>query len=128
MGISLERPKKWAEFSLGPMSAISQQSEIADRVYRHLAHSALSAAELVHELRRKWGPEHGVGEVHRFVEEVAACLLRDDVELGDIIDSRFAAWRLEPWDAHFKLQQELLAMDAFLDDKERYVFRRTHKT
>jgi hypothetical protein len=62
------------------------------------------------------------------VEAVAACLLRDDVELGDIIDGRFTPWRLEPWDAHFKLQQELLAMDAFLDDKERYVFRRIHKT
>jgi len=107
---------------------MSHQSDMADEVYNRLTHSDVSAGELVQELRRKWGPEHGVREVHRFVEEVAACLLRDDVELGDIIDGRFAPWRLEPWEAHFKLQQELLAMDAFLDDKERYVFRRTHKT
>jgi hypothetical protein len=107
---------------------MSEQSDMADEVYNRLAHSDVSTAELVQELRRKWGREHGVGEVHRFIEEVAACLLRDDVELGDVIDSRFAPWRLEPWDAHFKLQQELLAMDCFLDDPDHYVFRRTQRT
>jgi hypothetical protein len=104
---------------------MSQQSDMADEVYHRLAQSEVSAAELVQELRRTWGPGHSVGQVHRFVEEVAACLLRDDVELGDRIEGRFVPCRFEPWDPHFKLQQELMAMDTFFDDQERYVFRRT---
>jgi hypothetical protein len=107
---------------------MSQQSDMADIVYDRLARSDVSAAELVQELRGRWGPEHGAPEVHRFVEEVAACLLRDDVAVGDIRDGRFSAWTLEPWDAHAKLAQELLAMDTFLDDRERYVFHRRQKT
>ena len=107
---------------------MSQQTDMADRVYDRLAQSDVSAAELVQELRGRWGPEHGAREVHRFIEEVANCLLRKDVEVGDIRDGRFSAWTLEPWDAHRKLAQELLAIDTFLDDKERYVFHRTQKT
>lgn len=101
---------------------------MADRVYDRLAQSDVSAAELVQELRTRWGADHGVSEVHRFVEEVAACLLRDDVEVGDIRNGRFSAWTLEPWDAHAKLAQELLAMDTFLDGRDRYVFHRVQKT
>ena len=102
---------------------------MADRVYRRLAQSTVSAAELVHELRRKWGPDHGVGEVHRFVEEVANSLLRhDDVEVGEIHDGRFVPSSLEPWDAHFKLAEDLMSMDVFLEDETRYVFRRTRQT
>jgi len=107
---------------------MSEQSDMADEVYHWLAHSDVSVAELVQELRRKWGSGHKVCELHRFVEEVAACLLRDDVELGDVIDGRFASLRLEPWDAHFKLKQELLAKDSFFDDPHHYVFRRTRQT
>jgi hypothetical protein len=107
------------------MNAASQQSEMVDRVYRRLADFPVSAAEIVLELRTKWGPTHNVGEVHRFVEEVAACVLRhDDVEVGDTRDGEFRSLRLEPWDAHAKLAEELLAMNTFLDDKERYVFRK----
>jgi hypothetical protein len=106
---------------------MSQQSDMADRFYDQLAKSDVSVADLVEELRLKWGPEHRVPEVHCFVEEVAASLLREDVEIGDILDGRFSAWMLERWDAHAKVAQELLAMDTFLDDKNRYVFYRTQK-
>jgi hypothetical protein len=107
---------------------MSQQSDMADKVYHRLAQADVCAAELVRELRSTWGPGHSVGEVHRFVEEVAACLLRDDVEVGDLIDGRFVPIRFELWDPHFKLQQELMEMDTFFDDPERYVFRRTPET
>jgi len=106
---------------------MSQQSDMAERVYHRLAQSDVSAVELVQELRTKWGPAHGVGEVHRFVEEVAACLLHDDVVVGETCGGQFTSWRLEPWDAHARIAQELLAMDNFLDEKDRYVFRRTRK-
>src|SRR5436309_15530226 len=45
-------------FSLDLMHVMSQQSDMADRVYDQLAHSDVSAAELVHQLRATWGPEH----------------------------------------------------------------------
>src|SRR5882762_10030431 len=126
MGVSLEMPKIWFEFSLGLESAMSEQSEMAERVYDRLAQSDVSAAELVQELCARWGPEPCVPEVHRFVEKVAACLLHhDDVEVGNVRNECFTGWTLEPWHAHDKLAQELLAMDALLDDKERYVFHRT---
>jgi hypothetical protein len=104
---------------------MSQQSEMADRVYDQLAHSDLSAAELVHELRAKWGPEHRAAEVHRFVAEVAACLLREDVAVGDLRDGRFSAWTLDPWDAHKKIADDLMSLDSFLENKTQYVFHRT---
>jgi len=66
--------------------------------------------------------------VHGFVDEVAACILHyDDVEVGDIRDGHFTGWGLKPWEAHVKLEQELLAMDTFLDDKERCVFHRPQR-
>jgi hypothetical protein len=104
---------------------MSQQSEMADRVYNLLAHSDVSAAELVHELRAKWGPEHRAPELHRFVEEVAACLLREDVVVGDLRDGRFSPWTLDPWHAHKKIADDLLSLDSFLEDRTQYVFRRT---
>jgi len=111
--------------SLGPEHAMSQQSDMAERVYHQLAHSEVSAAELVQQLRAKWGPEHRVPEVHRFVEEVAACILHhDDLEVGEIRDGAFSPWRLEPWESHDKIARELLALDTFLDDKTQYVFRK----
>jgi hypothetical protein len=104
---------------------MSQQSEMADRVYDQLAHSDVSAAELVRELRAKWGPDYRAPEVHRFVEEVAACVLRKDMEVGDLREGRFSAWTLDPWDAHEKIADDLMSLDSFLEDKTRYVFHRT---
>jgi hypothetical protein len=110
------------------MSAISQQSEMADRVYQRLAQAPVSAAELVQELHAKWGPEHGVGEVHGFVEEVACCLLHhEDVDVGDMHDGQFVSWGLEPWYARDRIERELLAMNTFLDDTQRFVFQRKAK-
>jgi hypothetical protein len=104
---------------------MSHQSEMANRVYQQLAQSQVSAADLVQELRAKWGSEHGAPDVHRFVEEVAACILQhEDVEVGDLCDGRFSAWTLEACDAHDRLARELLALDTFLEDRARYVFRR----
>ena len=98
---------------------MSQQSDMADTVYERLARSDVAAADLVQELRARWGPEHNAPEVHRFVEEVAACILHhDDVEIGDMHDERFSAWRLEPWEAHDKFARELVALDTFLKVQE----------
>jgi hypothetical protein len=102
---------------------------MAEVVYGRLSCSPVAAADLVSELRARWGADHGVGEVHRFVEEAAACLLgHDDVEVGDITEGCFTPWLLEPWDAHSKLAADLKSMQAFLEDRTRYVFRRPHKT
>ena len=77
---------------------MSHQSDMADRVYDQSAQSEVSAAELVQELRVKWGSEHRAPEVHRFLEKVVACILHhDDVEVSEIRDGRFSAWRLERW-------------------------------
>jgi hypothetical protein len=71
-----------------------------------------------------WGVEHGVAEVHSFVREVAVLLLHhEEVEIGDLIAGRFVGWPLTPWDADQKLDAELMAMEEFLDDGSRYVFR-----
>jgi hypothetical protein len=104
---------------------MSQQSDMADTVYRRLSSQPVAAAHLVRELRSRWGAEHGVGSVHGFVREVATCLLRhDDVEVGDVTAGRFIPWELAPWDAEEKMDAELMAMDLFLDDEDKYVFRK----
>jgi hypothetical protein len=111
------------------MHVMSQQSDMADAVYSRLEQGEVPAAELVQELRAKWGPEHRAPEVHRFVEEVAACLLhRDDVEAGDMTTGHFTPWSIEPWEAHKKIQDDLMSMASFLEDKTQYVFRRAQKT
>ena len=105
---------------------MSQQSDMAEVVYRQLSAKPISTAHLVRELRQRWGSEHGVGSVHGFIREVATCLLEhDDVEVGNMVAGRFVPWTLEPWDASNKIDAELMAMDGFLDDEDRYVFRRT---
>jgi hypothetical protein len=104
---------------------MSQQSDMADAVYARLSSGPVAAAQLVRELRSRWGPEHGVGSVHGFVREVVTCLLHhDDVEIGDISGGQFEPWLLPPWDADERIEEELMAMDGFLDDESHYVFRK----
>ena len=105
---------------------MSQQSDMADSIHHRLAQSPIPLAHVVRELRERWGAGHTVGAVHGFVEEVAACLLHyGDVEIGDIVDGQFTPWGLEPWDAHARLDEDLLAGHEFSDDDQRGVFRRT---
>ena len=104
---------------------MSQQSDMADSVYERLSSQPVAAAQLVRELRSRWGVEHGVGSVHGFVREVATCLLHyEDVEVGDVQAGTFIPWPLPQWDADDKIDAELMAMDSFLDDEARYVFRK----
>ena len=104
---------------------MSEQSDTADLVCERLRSAPFPLACLVRELRAKWGDEHGVLAVHGFVREVATCLLhRDDVEVGDLHKGRFVPWQTEPWHADEKIDTELMAMTAFLDDEARYVFRK----
>ena len=103
---------------------MSQQSETADSVYSRLSLEPVSAAHLVQELRSRWGTEHGVGEVHRFVCEAAACLLLyEGVEVGDVIAGQFVPWQIASWEAGERIDAELMAMDLFIEDKSKYVFR-----
>ena len=104
---------------------MSQQSEMADVVYYRLSSEPVSAAHLVRELRSRWGGEHSVCSVHGFVREVATCLLHhDDVEVGDVTAGRYVPWQLASWDADERIDAELMAMDLFLDDESKYVFRK----
>ena len=104
---------------------MSQQGDMADAVYSQLTSQPVAAAHLVRELRSRWGVEHGVDSVHGFVREVATCLLHyDDVEIGDVTAGRFIPWQLPPWDADQRIDAELVAMDLFLDDEDKYVFRK----
>lgn len=104
---------------------MSQQSETANVVFERLESAPFPLACLVRELRAKWGVAHEIPSVHRFVCEVATCLLRrDDVEVGDLEEGKFVPWRIEPYDAEGKIDDELMAMTAFLDDEARYVFRK----
>ena len=102
---------------------MSRQSDMADSVHRRLARSPVPLAHLVRELRERWGSEHSVGAVDGFIEEVAACLLHDgDVEVGDVVDGHFKSWRLESWDAHARIDEELLSGPELFDDESRGVF------
>lgn len=104
---------------------MSQQSDMSDAVYTRLSSGPVSAASLVREIRDRWGPEHGVSAVHGFLAEVGTCLLhRDDIELGDAQEGRFVPWKLDPWDADHRLGEELMALEIFLEDETRYVFRK----
>ena len=106
---------------------MSQQSDMADAVYKRLQEGPVSAATLVRDLRKRWGAEFRASSVHGFVREVATCLLhRDDIEVGHIEEGRFIAWNLEPWDADRRIDKEFIAMDHFLDDETQYVFRIKH--
>ncbi|MCB1093114.1 MAG: hypothetical protein KDL87_16365 [Verrucomicrobiae bacterium] len=85
------------------------------------------AADLVREIRNSWGDNHGVEEVHHFLCEIATCLLHyPDVEVGHVEALRFTPWSLDPWEADHKIQSELELMERFLEDRNRYVFRRKH--
>lgn len=104
---------------------MSQQSDMAETVYSRLSKGPVSMAHLVRELRGRWGAEHGVLSVHGFVREVATCLLQhEDVEVGVLSEGRFLDWRLHPWEADEKIDRELMSMVAFLEDDNRYVFRK----
>lgn len=98
---------------------------MADGVLRRLESGPVPAADLVGEVRKRWGPEHEVSAVHGFVREVATCLLWTcQVEVGELEEGRYSAWPLEPEDADERIELELMAMDAFLVDRAIVVFRK----
>ena len=98
---------------------------MADSVYARLKEGPVPTSHLVRELRDRWGADHGVSAVHGFLREVATCLLwHSDVELGELKGGRYVPWVLEPEDANTKIEEELMSMDAFLEDESRYVFRK----
>jgi hypothetical protein len=104
---------------------MSQQSDTADVIYEGLSRAPFPLARLVRDLRAKWGEEHRVPSVHGFVREVATCLLhRGDVQVGDVEQGRFVPWHVEPEEADERIDRELMAMSAFLDDEAEYVFRK----
>ena len=107
------------------IETMSDQSDLAEIVHDRLTAGPVPIAELVRELRIRWGTDHRVPAVHGFLCEVATCLLRrGDIEVGDVTDGRFVSWSIDPWDADARIYAELMAMETFLQDDCRYVFRR----
>src|SRR5690606_34889326 len=99
---------------------MSDQSDMAEVVGRRLESAPVPVADIVQEVRMRWGPEHGVSAVHGFVREVATCLLwSGEVEVGDVKDGVYRTWRIEPEDADARLEAELLMMSDFLMDRSR---------
>lgn len=104
---------------------MSQQSDMADEVYRRLSAGPVSVASLVRELRELWGTEFGPSAVHGFIAEVSRCTIgRDDVQLGSVSDGRFTPWSGELCDIDDRFEEEMMSLDAFLEDEHRYVFAR----
>jgi hypothetical protein len=104
---------------------MSQQSDMADKIYLSLEGGPVPVADLVVELRERWGTEHGAGEVHAFVDEVAACLLwRGDVDIGDFVEGAFNSWGLEPDYSHQKLEHMLDQQEDYFSDRTLCVFKK----
>lgn len=98
---------------------------MAEVVYRLLDERQVSAAELVRELRQRWGPDHKAVALHFFICEAACCLLAQaDVEVGHIEVGRFVPWHMDPLDACEKLENEFTAIPIDHEDATRYVFRK----
>jgi hypothetical protein len=102
---------------------MSQQSDMAEAIHAQLGEGRFPAARLVRELRELWGPSFSVLGVHHFVREVVCCLLwYDDVEVGELRHGTFMPWNVDSDEAYDRFDQEIMKMDAFLDDDGRYVF------
>lgn len=104
---------------------MSQQSEAADLLYARTAGGPVAAASFVGELRTRWGPDPSAGSVNFFVAEVAGNLLRrDDVDVGDMGESGFASWNLEPWEASDRIANVLASAQQDFHETEKIVFSR----
>ncbi|WP_395737403.1 hypothetical protein [Prosthecobacter sp.] len=98
---------------------MSLQSEMAEAVHQRLAHGAVSVAALVREVRERWGPEHSVGSVHLFVEEMLYCLLREaDVDVACAAAGGLVPWKLPADEAWEKISERLRRLHEFLEDDE----------
>jgi hypothetical protein len=96
---------------------------MAEIICGRLREARFFAAILVRELRQRWGPNHDVLEVHHFVREVVCCLLwHDDIEVGELRHGIFVPWNLDSEESYDRFDQEVMAMDTFLDEDDRYVF------
>ena len=104
---------------------MSQQSEAAEATYARLSKDCVSLASIVRDLRTQWGDAHEVASVHRFAQEVAACLLHKiDVEVGDIRNGIFELWPLDPWDVADLIEKDLMSMSVFYENEGNFVFRK----
>jgi hypothetical protein len=102
---------------------MSQQSDMADAIHQRLSAGPVSVASLVRELRKRWGPAHGVSAVHGFIAEVSRCTIgRDGVQLGTLVDGRFVPWQGELCDIDDRFEEEMKSADTFIEDEDRYVF------
>ena len=93
-------------------------------VYDDTAKAPVDLATFVRDARLAW-PKADVAMVHAVALDVATgLLLRPDIELGSMVDGKFVAWRMSPWQAAEKMHGEIGGMAGFLSDQGRYVFRR----
>ena len=93
-------------------------------VYDDTAKAPVDLATFVREARRAW-PKADVYMVHAVALDVATGLLmRSDIEVGSMVDGRFAPWRMSPWQAAKRIHDEMGGMSGFQPDQGRYVFRR----
>lgn len=104
---------------------MSQQSDMAKVVYGLLDERQVSAAELVRELRQRWGADHKTIAIHFFICEAAYCFMdQDDVEIGHIEAGQFVPWHMDPLDAYERFENEFTEIATDHDDDARYVFRK----
>lgn len=93
-------------------------------VYDDTAKAPVDLATFVQDARHAW-PKADVARVHAVSLEVATgLLLRPDIEVGSLVDGTFVPWRLSPWAAAKRIQEEIGGMSGFLSERSRYVFRR----
>lgn len=119
---SLRRMPGWLVFHAKLKLELEQDP--ASNVFEVSAGAPVTLAHWVKELQTAW-PDADVRVVHGAVHEIAAALLhRGDVEVGERRANQFVPWRMTRWDAEARIHSELMAMKDFLQDENRYVFRK----
>jgi len=115
----------WAGFQAEQIQrAILPERKPEGNVYDATAKGPVSLANFVRELRVAW-PGENVATVHAAACELATGLLHHgDIEVGSLEGKTFVPWSMSRWEAARKIDTELKSMHDFLQDENRYVFRR----
>ena len=112
----------WTADTVGRMVAPEQKPE--GNTYEATAKGPVSLATFVTDARKSW-PGESVATVHEAAGELAEGMLHQgDIEVGSLEGTKFVPWSMPPWKAARRIHTELGAMNDFLSDEGRIVFRR----
>lgn len=120
---SIHRWPAWTSEAI-KLKLFPLENASAGAPYDRTALGPLPLATILREMQQAW-PRETVARIHEAGLEVGTALLhRSDVEVGELVDGKFAPYPGPSWHINALMVSEIKSSATLFDNEHRYVFRR----